>query len=528
MVTPYETGSDKSHNDWQADELAKWSEKLLEKYENLHKKVLNNLPNLWDAFEFALSVKTILNVRDITLPFTGIILGPPSSLKTVVIELFKGRPNTFHTHNFSPKAFVSHSTAVKREDLRNVDMLPKIKNKFFLTPELAPIFSAKDEDLLQMLSILTSVLDGHGFESDTGAQGHRGYNEDITFSWLGAVVDIPYRVHKQLSALGPKLYFFRLSKVEHDEDHYYNQKNEDFRNKVQEISQSLNEYLEYFETNPCIAFEPENELPKIPLDNTKDEEFAHRYIIRLGKLLAPLRAVVPVWETRDSQGSEYNYDIAIIEDPSRAITQLRNLAKGHALSQGRNYIKVEDIPMIIQVVLSTCSISRATIFEILIANNGVLKTSQIVDYLNTTKPTALRTMTELKATGLVGMHDVNPKEYNSEKEICLKPEFEWFLSDKFRELRRCKEKYPLSNTSTNSDIRDSSTLDNNTLLNASQEHENTSNQEALRVYSSLHQNIPEYSCNYCQFQNANQQDYDKHTVIKHPGQAGYPDRNGRT
>jgi hypothetical protein len=140
MVTPYETGGDNSNNERHADEIAKWSEKLLEKYENLHKTVLNNLPNLWYALEFALSVKTILNIRDCTLPFAGIILGPPSSLKTVVIELFKGRANTFHTHNFSPKAFVSHSTAVKREDLRNVDMLPKIKNKFFLTPELAPIF----------------------------------------------------------------------------------------------------------------------------------------------------------------------------------------------------------------------------------------------------------------------------------------------------------------------------------------------------------------------------------------------------
>jgi len=50
--------------------------------------------------------------------------------------------------------------------------------------------------------------------------------------------------------------------------------------------------------------------------------------------------------------------MAIIEDPSRAITQLRNLARGHALSKGRNYIKVEDIPMLIKVVLSTCSIEK--------------------------------------------------------------------------------------------------------------------------------------------------------------------------
>jgi Mn-dependent DtxR family transcriptional regulator len=60
------------------------------------------------------------------------------------------------------------------------------------------------------------------------------------------------------------------------------------------------------------------------------------------------------------------------------------------------------------MVLSTCSKERQTIFEILIENDGFLKTSQIVEILDTTRPTALKTMTELKATGLVTMYDVNP------------------------------------------------------------------------------------------------------------------------
>ena len=70
-----------------------------------------------------------------------------------------------------------------------------------------------------------------------------------------------------------------------------------------------------------------------------------------------------------------------------------------------------------------------------------MTTSQIVDSLNITSPTARRTMTQLKATGLVSMYDVRPGTYNSEKEISLKLEFEWFLSDDFRTL---KEKYPLA------------------------------------------------------------------------------------
>lgn len=295
------------------------------------------------------------------------------------------------------------------------------------------MFSAREEDLLQQIGILTSVLDGHGFTSDTGAQGHRGYDEDIMFTWLGAAVDIPYKVHKALSTLGPKLYFFRLQKIDESEESCFEHKDEDFDKKKQAIKSALIEYLAYFDTSPNISFEPDNDLTKIPLDHTKDEEFAHRYIIKLGKLLAPLRAVVPTWETKDSQGSEYNFDIAIVEDPSRAITQLRNLARGHALSRGRDYITLDDIPMLIHMVLSTCSLARATIFELLISNMGSLITSQIVESLNTAKPTALRTMTELKATGLVDMEENAGGHNILESRITIKDKFIWFLSDQFHQ-----------------------------------------------------------------------------------------------
>jgi hypothetical protein len=413
-------------------------EKLFEKYERLKMVTLTNIPKLWPALEFALSVKSILNIKDCNLPFAGILLGPASSLKTVSIELFRGRNNTFYTDNFSAKAFVSHNSAVNKDKLKDIDMLPKIKDKFFLTPELAPTFAQREEELIQTLGIMTRILDGHGYESDTGSQGHRGYNEDIMFAWLGAAVDIPHKVHKQLSVLGPKLYFYRLSKSEETEDYYYDKRNDNFGEKKQAIQRALIEYLACFETNPQIIWDNN---PKISLNHHKDEELAHRYIIRLARLLAHLRAVVPTWETRNTQGSEYAYSLANIEDPSRAITQLSNLARGHALSQGRDYIALADIPIIAHVVLSTASIERVTIFQLLISNNGNLSTQQIVGGLNTSKPTALKTMTELQAIGLVQMHGEEMEIYNSKSEIQLKPDYEWFLTNEFKELVGwCKEK----------------------------------------------------------------------------------------
>jgi hypothetical protein len=130
VVKPYKTREDSTEA--QNEDQTRWSEKLLEKYEKLHNTVLDNLPNLWNAFEFVLSVKAILNIKACTLPFAGIILSPPSSLKTLIIQLLKRRPNTFYTHIFSPKSFVFHSTAVKRDELNNIDLLPKIKNKLLL------------------------------------------------------------------------------------------------------------------------------------------------------------------------------------------------------------------------------------------------------------------------------------------------------------------------------------------------------------------------------------------------------------
>jgi hypothetical protein len=411
-----------------------WHVKLQEKYQNLQQLVNRNLPNLWLSLELELSILRILNIQDCTLPFAGIVLGRPSSLKTVGIELFRRSHHIYYTDNFSAKAFVSHSTAVPKEELVEIDMLPKIKNKCFLTPELAPTFAAKDEDLIQVLGIMTRILDGHGYESDTGAHGHRGYNEEMMFTWIGAAVDIPHKVHKLLGTLGPKLYFLRLPKADKSEDDYLAQiQNGDFSSKVKEVQEALFDYLKWFEIGPEMTINKESSLPKMQWNVEKDDKQTLIYIIRLARLLAHLRGVVPTWETKGTQGSDYAYTIATIEEPDRAITQLRNLARGHALSKGRNYITIEDIPLIVKVVLSTASVERVVIFNLLLAHKGKLTTSIITESLNTTTPTALRTMTEFKALGLVDMIEIAEEDKN--KKIILKPEFEWFISEDFVKLR---------------------------------------------------------------------------------------------
>ena len=63
-------------------------------------------------------------------------------------------------------------------------MLPKVKDRHFLTPELAPIFTIEDKDLGLILGTITRIADGHGYGSDSGAHGHREYG-DTMFVWTG-------------------------------------------------------------------------------------------------------------------------------------------------------------------------------------------------------------------------------------------------------------------------------------------------------------------------------------------------------
>ena len=142
------------------------------------------------------------------------------------------------------------------------------------------------------------------------------------------------------------------------------------------------------------------------------------------------------WHTEGTQGSDYGYAVSQPEDPRRAITVLQNLARGHALLTGRNYITLEDIPIVAKTVLSTAQTERVSLFYLLLDNGGDVSTDDIIEYLGVSRPTAGRTMTELNAVGLVEKYERKEQsDTQFTKHIRLKDEFTWFLSDEFKKLR---------------------------------------------------------------------------------------------
>jgi hypothetical protein len=451
-----------------------WQQKISGKYIKLQKITNEYFSQTWLLLEFCLSVKSILNLEGITLPFMGVLLAAPASMKTMIIQLFRKYPTSFYSDSFTPNSLISHNSSLTEEQLQQIDMLPKMKDKVFLTPELAPIFTSKEDELQRVLGMITRILDGHGFENDSGAHGHRRYGNTM-FVWIGAAVEIPHKVWKILGTLGHKIYFFRPEIPEKSINELANiAKSNNFEIKFNEIETALLEYLKVFDAAPDNEriTRDKNGIVKVKWNESdaagEQQDKAIEYIAEVSRLLAHLRGTVYVSEVRSTRrryndctngqyqqqqsnvqqsqlqvlssdlsyqldGPDYDTDLPIIEDPSRAVILLRNLAIAHAISQGRDTIGFEDIPMAIKVALSTAMYNRIRIFDLLLKNNGELITSDITKGLRVSEPTARRTMREFHALKIVDISAVTQYS-NAELKITLRSEYSWFKTEEFKSL----------------------------------------------------------------------------------------------
>lgn len=148
-------------------------------------------PHLWPAVEAGLSTCATLLLADNVNPVALIYVGAPSAGKTTVVSMFEGATANgqelcYRSDKFTTASFVSQAAKVAEQDLSKVDLLPRIKHKVLLTPELSTIFRGKQDELAERFSTLTRILDGHGYTTDSGTHGQRGYTGDYLFAWLGA------------------------------------------------------------------------------------------------------------------------------------------------------------------------------------------------------------------------------------------------------------------------------------------------------------------------------------------------------
>jgi hypothetical protein len=368
----------------------------------LQRLVDSEFPGLWPSLNAVLSCMCALLIEDVVNPPSLILVRPSASAKTTVLDMVGEIENlTYRSDNFTPKAFVSHASNVKREQLEKIDLLPRIKHKTLVTPELAPIFRGNDERLTETFSILTALLDGHGFTSDSGVQGRLGYTGDEwLFSWIGATTPLAWHVWRVMAQLGSRLFFYSMPEKEETDDDLVAlvRAGSSYRDRLAKVRVAMAEFL------PRL-FSMTGGVRGTKWNRASDPRAALQRIARLSRLVARLRGIVSVWK-EDGQDTDFGYSPPNIENPKRAFSVLYNLARGHAILHGRTQLTEADLPLITAVALSSAPTDRIQLFRGLITSGGTLSTTQVGRLLSVSRGTAAKAMKIMALLGLAGLDEV--------------------------------------------------------------------------------------------------------------------------
>jgi hypothetical protein len=277
--------------------------------------------------------------------------------------MFAGHALCYRSDNFTPAAFVSHATNQRRDDLAKVDLLPRIRHKVLVTPELATIFRGKEDDLVNQFKTITRVLDGQGLMTDSGAQGRRGYEGDYLFAWLGCTTPFDAKVWRVMAQLGSRLFFLVMdTDTEVSEDDLLAvTEGLPYGVRLKASQASVHAFLTALHDD-CGG------VRGVTWNDPADPEPVRRWIARLALLLVVIRSE----PTRESDPSIDGHEFipGKPEAPYRAHAVLRNLARGHALVHGRRQLSAEDLPAIARVVASSVPTRLRPVFSALVRANG--------------------------------------------------------------------------------------------------------------------------------------------------------------
>ena len=380
------------------------------------------------AAEVALSVAAALCIHGLEGCPAVLLEGPAAGRKTTALQFFPSDLEVvYFTDSFTPAAFVSHMADKRNEQLEKIDLLPKIRHKVFLVPDLGVMFANKQEKLRENLGVLTRILDGQGYMKDSGAQGRRGYEGDYKFCMLGATTPLAKSAWEQMSNLGSRMLVLDTGGKSATVDELADMltKEAAYHSKLDSVRRAVRPLLQWL-------FDPlTGGYGSVRWDMQADEPLA-LYVARLANLAAQLRG-----RSDDEEG-----DLTVqVESPTRLAVALMGLARGHAVASGRTILAQDDIALVARLAFDTCPTRRRRVFRCLLTSpDGTMDTNDATEAGRCSKTTALTTMGTLVALGVAEWtNDAGPASFQSmhqpnsirlaEEHAWLKaPENKWVLA----------------------------------------------------------------------------------------------------
>jgi hypothetical protein len=337
--------------------------------------------------------------------------------KSIVVRALGPATKSSPTHKmfervdkFTPASFVSNSSKHSAQQLDEIDLLPRIKDKVMLTKELSPLFADDDKALRQSFGTLTTVLDGNGFVTNSGTHGKRSYDGDFLFNWIGATTPVKAHVHELMSQLGNRMLFYEIPSRDATEEELM-EDDENVKEKGKAMRFRVNRLLAaHFDRHPVNSVDPES---------IKISEVLKRRLVRWAKFIVHGRVSISPLKKADRDDPD-EFEVGDREGAYRVKHLLMMLAKGCALAANRDYVSESDLDIIAHIAMSSLPPRRRKLFRAM--NEGSVTSTDVARLEGITKPTALARMKEMAATGLCLISKGSGKTADA---LTLAPEWKW-------------------------------------------------------------------------------------------------------
>jgi hypothetical protein len=420
-----------------------------QKYRQLKEKIIENFgEQVWSLLEACLSTIATLFIKDLANPVGLNLIGNPSTKKTTVLSMLYGLPIVYRCDNFTVHSFVSHAANRTTKQLNNdVDLLPRIRHKCIIVPELAPIFGLRKEDLVESFSILVRVFDGEGLMTDSGSHGRRGYEGEYPFAWLGASTPLPQEIWNIMGQLGSRMLFLAVNgEGEHEERMKRgigNLYDTPYPVRIKDCRAAVREFIDFLIARLNVSPGPENKagdmgyLRVISWDISREEKDILEKITRLAELTSRARSRVPVWKSEgDADNKETGYSQPFLEGIDRILSVLIGLAQGHAIICGRRQLTEDDLPLIVAISLSSMPDDRRQVIDLLVdpdhpdksSARGEVTSTEITNILTYCRHTTLKILERLDK---LKVGKLNKGDHPMPAKFTLHPSYSWLLTDEF-------------------------------------------------------------------------------------------------
>lgn len=340
------------------------------------------LPNKQDLVLLAMAV-SISQFVDKKTPLWLMFVGVPSSAKTEVARMIGKAEWVFFLDALTENAFISGG----RGDTD--DLLPLLDETCLIIKDFTTTLSQREEAVRKILGDLTSIYDD-SFVKHSPSRGTISYHS--FFSILGCVTPQALNNHQRyVSQIGPRFLYYRVQASSREEV----EQSFDILWSVGDVQPGFalaQKYVSAYVTKTVAS------LSKTSLQRENTD--AVRYINTLARFIARARGIVITRSAEfvNEKGDKIQFYEPVeiqIEEPYRALQQLRVLGRSLCLILGHTSVGTRELQLLKDVAISSMPADRALLLSVVASENKLWSAKDVSDSLGISHRTALRQLDEL-------------------------------------------------------------------------------------------------------------------------------------